>query len=100
MSLKPLIKATKELRAAAVRAAWRQWSAIFTLAVDEQRARAIVDPEALVIVSIGLRRYEPRLWRACRAWARVGARLLSVQRTKNLASGLAGDIDSDKASIR
>ncbi len=99
MSLKPLVKATKELREAAVRAAWRQWSAIFTLAADEQRARAIVDPEALVIVSIGLRTREPRLWRACSVWARVGARLLSVQRIKNLASGFAGDIDSGLAEF-
>ncbi len=99
MSLKPLVRATKELREAAVRTAWRQWSAIFTLAADEHRARAIVDPEALVLVSIGLRRHEPRLWRACRAWARVGARLLSVQRTKNLARGFTGDISSGLADF-
>jgi len=99
MSLKPLTKAAKELRSTAVRAAWRQWSAIFTLAVDESEARAIVDPEALLLASIGLGNHEPRLWRACRAWARVGARLLSVQRTKNLASGLVGDISSGLAEF-
>ena len=99
MSLKPLVSATKELRNAAVRAAWRQWSTIFTLAVDERRASAIVDPEALLLISIGLREHEPRLWRVSRAWARVGARLLSVQRTKNLAREFTGDISSGLAEF-
>ena len=99
MSMTPLAKANKALQQAAVRAAWRQWSTIFTLAVDERRARAIVDPEALVLASIGLGKHEPRLWRVCRAWARVGARLLSVQRTKNLVSGFAGEIGSGLAEF-
>jgi len=63
---------------------WTQWSSISTAAPAERPARAIVDPEALVLASMVLAEYEPRLWRVCRIWARSGSRLLSVQRIKNL----------------
>jgi hypothetical protein len=78
-------KAIADVREAAVRAAWTQWGAIFSFAATPRRAQAIVDPEALVLVSLALREHEPRLARVTRLWARSQSRLLSVQRAKNLA---------------
>jgi hypothetical protein len=86
MSAARVAKAIAEVREAAAQAAWVQWSGIFTLASSRREARSIVDPEALLLVSLGLRDHEPRLWSAAVVWAQFGARLLSVQRAKNLAA--------------
>src|SRR5712691_6743975 len=85
MSAQPLASAIAAVREAVARAAWTQWGAIFTFAASRRPARAIVDPEALVLGSFALSGHEPRLWRVARIWARFAARLLSVQRVKNLA---------------
>src|SRR3989442_333349 len=85
MSAQPVASAITAVREAAARAAWTQWGAIFTFAASRRPASAIVDPEALVLGSFALSGHEPRLWRVARIWARFAARLLSVQRVKNLA---------------
>jgi hypothetical protein len=55
-----------------------------------------VDPEALLLLSLHRMDDEPRIARLIPWWATVGARLLSVQRTKNLLaeypSGRAGAV--------
>jgi hypothetical protein len=84
MSAKQVARAIAGLREATAQAAWTQWSAIFTVAASRRPAQSIVDPEALLLVSLALRDHEPRLWSAAVMWAQFGARLLSVQRTKNL----------------
>jgi hypothetical protein len=84
MSSRPIASAIAGVREAAARAAWAQWGAIFTPAGGQRAARAIVDPEALLLGSLALVGHEPRLWRVARLWARYGARLLSVQRAKNI----------------
>lgn len=75
--------------AAAADAAWAQWSALTSTATP---ARAeplwtIVDPEALVLVSLAVRAQEGRMDDVLAAWARTGAWLLSVQRLNTLARG-------------
>ncbi len=72
------------MRETAAEAAWTQWGAILTAVAGRRPARAIVDPEALLLGSLALSSHEPRLWRVARIWAQYGARLLSVQRAKNL----------------
>ena len=86
MSAPRVAKALVRLREAAAQAAWVQWSAIFTVASSRREVRSIVDPEALLLVSLALRDHEPRLWSAAVVWAQFGARLLSVQRAKNLVA--------------
>jgi hypothetical protein len=86
MSATRVAKAIGKLREAAAQAAWVQWSAIFTVASSRREARSIVDPEALLLVSLALREHEPRLWSAAVVWAQFGAGLLSVQRAKNLVA--------------
>ena len=84
MSSQRIANAVAGAREAAARAVWTQWGAIFTSAGGRRAARAIVDPEALLLGSLALMGHEPRLWRVARLWARYGARLLSVQRAKNI----------------
>jgi len=48
--------------------------------------KAIVDPEALLLLSLGAAEWEARIGRLIPWWAKVGAGALSVQRVKNLVS--------------
>jgi hypothetical protein len=71
-----------------VEAAWGQWVAIGSPARQGsgRAAQKIVDPEALVMLSLALRDAEPRLMEMVKWWARVGASLTNVQRMRNIAS--------------
>lgn len=69
----------------AVEATWAQWSALGAGALGTDRdLHSIVDPEALVLLSLYLIPVERRLRDFVRWWAAVGSDLLSVQRTKTL----------------
>lgn len=73
-------------REAAIQAAWVQWRSVRAgaLTPSKQAARSIIDPEALVLVSLAMLDHERRLTDMLAWWARVGTRLLSVQRIKRL----------------
>src|SRR5205085_9247560 len=51
---------------------------------SKRRAAAIIDPEALVLLSLTLMDTEKRLWDLIAGWIERASRLLSLQRTKNL----------------
>jgi hypothetical protein len=78
---------TASLTKATVDIAWRQWSALGGTASVRQRATALVDPEALVLVSLALDAAEPRLTDLVADWMTRNSDLLSVQRMRNLAKG-------------
>lgn len=85
-----LNKAIDGLVAATVEVLWGQWQALGASAAQTNRpARAMVDPEALLLGSFALAHRERRLDRFLRMWPVQGARVLSVQRAKNLV----GDYD-------
>lgn len=67
--------------------AWAQWSALTSAAAPEggRRPRAMVDPEALVLISLALRESDRRLDALVFGLARRGSALLSVQRMTSLA---------------
>lgn len=71
----------------AVDVAWAQWGALTATAVpvDQPRVRSIVDPEALILLSLAVRDRERRLNDLLAGWARAGSSLLSIQRLKTLA---------------
>ncbi|HEX2095109.1 MAG TPA: hypothetical protein VHG28_22100 [Longimicrobiaceae bacterium] len=71
----------------AVETAWAQWSSLTTAAVPvgQPCTWAIIDPEALVLLSLAARDRERRLNDLLAGWARAGSSLLSVQRLKTLA---------------
>ncbi|MBW3571553.1 MAG: hypothetical protein KY467_10635 [Gemmatimonadetes bacterium] len=67
--------------------AWAQWSALTSAAAPAggRRPRAVVDPEALVLLSLTLRGRDARLDDLVFACARRSSALLSVQRMMSLA---------------
>lgn len=81
-TLKQIANSTLEATASVL---WRHWTAVGSMASSAERAHSVVDPEALVLMSLFLRDHERRFWDLLSEWATVGARLLSVQRMKNLA---------------
>ena len=73
-------------RRTALQAAWTQWSAVTHTASqsDDQAATAVVDPEALLLLSLTLWDDERRLRDLCFAFAVQDAKLLSVHRAQAL----------------
>lgn len=75
------------LREALSDVTWRQWKAIGGNAGVALPARNMVDPEALVCLSLALSAYtiEPRVWGVLCGWVDRNSRMLSVQRLRTLA---------------
>lgn len=71
----------------AVDVAWAQWGALTAAAVpvEQPRVRSIVDPEALILLSLAVRDRERRLNDLLAGWAKAGSSLVSIQRLKTLA---------------
>lgn len=83
----PIIRRIREqtLRTA-MAVAWAQWSALATIAVPAgPRARSLVDPEALVLLSLAMHGRERRLDDLVLGWGRAASALLSVQRLLHVA---------------
>jgi hypothetical protein len=65
--------------------AWRQWAQIGVSATVEGADRWAVDPEALILFTIGIGRRDPRLFDEMLDWMAFNHDLLSTQRLRNLA---------------
>jgi hypothetical protein len=65
--------------------AWRQWAQIGVSATVEGTDRWAVDPEALILFTIGIARRDPRLFDEMLDWMAFNDELLSTQRLRNLA---------------
>ncbi len=84
-----IFKKTRECaEQAAIRVCWTQWVALGSLAAPAShvRARSIVDPEALILLSLTMQERERRLLDMVNWWAHTGARLTSVQRLRSVAA--------------
>ena len=86
MSASPFAKIADRLRRTLLEAVWSQWRALGLPVTAGGACRAVVDPEALILASLWLEAIEPRLAKVLRLWALSGSRLLSVQRTRNVAA--------------
>jgi len=75
----------KELCDALLDAVWIQWRSLGTSVNARRLSNSMVDPEALILMSLTLRDNERRLWNVMGSWARKGSKLFSIQRVKNLA---------------
>jgi hypothetical protein len=64
--------------------AWRQWSQIGISAGAGGDDAWAVDPEALVLFTIGVGRGDPRLFDEMLDWIALNQRILSLQRLRNL----------------
>ncbi|HLK00287.1 MAG TPA: hypothetical protein VKU39_10325 [Streptosporangiaceae bacterium] len=65
--------------------AWRQWAQIGVSATVKGTDRWAVDPEALILFTIGIARCDPRLFDEMLDWMAFNHELLSTQRLRNLA---------------
>lgn len=90
--------ATRVVREATLNAMWRQWSALGA-AASATGARAIVDPEALVLASLWLMDEEPRLRDLMAGWVVVNAERLSVQRVNNMTVAFPASIGAGLSSL-
>lgn len=82
------VRRTRELAEnTAIDAAWAQWSTLISAIVPDGNAKSwsLVDPEALVFVSLALSPRERRLEDAVAAWARAAGFLMSKPRLKSVA---------------
>jgi hypothetical protein len=64
---------------------WRQWAQVGVSATVEGTDRWAVDPEALILFTIGIARRDPRLFDEMLDWMAFNHDLLSTQRLRNLA---------------
>jgi len=78
----------KAARRAALDVCWSQWQALGALAVPvgDSGAKSIIDPEALVLASLGMRKYERRLNDFLAWWSATGSMFMSVQRLSTLSA--------------
>jgi len=65
--------------------AWRQWAQVGVSATVEGADPWAVDPEALILFTIGIARRDPRLFDEMLDWMALNHTLLSAQRLRNLA---------------
>ncbi len=65
--------------------AWDQWAQLGVFAPTERRDRRAVDPEALLLFTLEIGRNDPRLFDEVLDWLFTNARLVSVQRLRNLS---------------
>jgi len=75
-----------------INGAWLQWRSLGSQVSATGRARYMVDPEALVLISLALKDHERRLRDVLASWAASDAGGLSVQRMKNLAGKFPGRV--------
>lgn len=73
------------IREEALAFAWGQWAQIGVFADTDRRDDWAVDPEALLLFTFEIGRYDPRLFDEVLDWLRENERAISVQRLKNLA---------------
>ncbi|HEX8361933.1 MAG TPA: hypothetical protein VF613_17570 [Longimicrobium sp.] len=81
-------------REAALEAVWAQWSVLNPMLLRDASAKvpsSVIDPEALVLASLGLWEAERRLVDVLAWWAVRGATLLSTRRIGTLRTGFPGD---------
>jgi hypothetical protein len=81
-----LAELSKSLREAATDVVWLHWRALGARTSTRGHAQSLVDPEALILMSLTLSTAEPRLRDVLADWVTLNASLLSVQRFKNLTA--------------
>lgn len=63
---------------------WRQWSALGVAGQTPSEERRVIDPEALLLLSLTVCRYDARLFDELLDWLTVNGAFMNVQRLKNL----------------
>jgi hypothetical protein len=63
---------------------WRQWSAIGVLGEARAREAWVIDPEAMLVFTLELGRYEPRLFDEVVDWLVTNGRWIDIQRLRGI----------------
>ncbi|MEA1927589.1 MAG: winged helix-turn-helix domain-containing protein [Candidatus Auribacterota bacterium] len=74
----------KEYRDRLLGILWRQWTTLGVSGYGETWKGSVIDPEALLLFSCTILRYDARLFDAVLEWLRVNGRFINVQRTKRM----------------
>ncbi len=63
---------------------WRQWSVIGVAGYSQSEESKVVDPEALLLLTLTVARYDSRLFDEVLDWLDINGAFLNVQRLQNL----------------
>jgi hypothetical protein len=63
---------------------WRQWSTLGIAGATKSKDNRIIDPEALLLFSLGVCRYEPRLFDEIIDWLFQNGHFINVQRLQQI----------------
>ncbi len=63
---------------------WRQWKTAGVSGHGEPWTGSVIDPEALLLFSTTVGRYDPRLFDAIQEWLRANGHFINVQRLKRI----------------
>ena len=83
-----LLEVREKLRQGFLEFAWRQWAQVGVSANVAGSDGWAIDPEALILFTIGVARRDPRLFDEMLDWLTENRRLLSMQRLRNLSARL------------
>ena len=65
---------------------WRQWSAFGVAGHGEVWRGSLIDPEALLLITCTVGRYDARMFDAMVEWMGINGRYINVQRLKRMMS--------------
>lgn len=79
--------------------AWSQWAQLGVSSHPSRSDRWAMDPEALILFTLGVSRRDPRLFDEMLDWISLNAKSLSLQRLRNLTSRFPVDRDFVDAMV-
>ena len=63
---------------------WRAWASVGITGHGNSSIKQIVDPEALLLFTASLGRYDQRLFDEVLEWLHINGRFINIQRLKNI----------------
>ena len=66
---------------------WRQWSALGVLGESRTEDPWVIDPEPMLLFTLGIGRYEPRLFDEVLDWLIVNGKWIDLQRLRGILKG-------------
>ncbi len=81
---KPLKRFRDDYLEMLLRFLWREWTALGVSGQEAAALHHVVDPEALLLFTCSLGRYDPRLFDEVLDWLTKNGRFLNVQRMRNI----------------
>ena len=64
---------------------WRQWSVLGVAGYERGHDTWVIDPEALLLLSLNLARYEPRLFDEIMDWLATNGNVINIQRIRSIS---------------